>query len=42
MRSIIVRARWWPEAQRLRLLKLTTLLFVVAGEAYRTMRFLGA
>jgi hypothetical protein len=42
MKSLIDRTRGWSPGQRLRLLKLTTVLFIVAGEAYRTVRFLGA
>jgi hypothetical protein len=42
MHFIIDQTRSRPEAQRLRLLKVFTLLFIVAGEAYRTVRFLGA
>jgi hypothetical protein len=41
MTLLVDRGGFWSEAQRMRLLKLATFLCILAGEAYRTSRFLG-
>jgi len=41
MSSLVDRTRCCSQAPRVRLLKLATLLCILAGEAYRIVRFLG-
>ena len=40
MRSLIDRTLWWQERQRMLLLKTATLLAILAGDGYQSLRLI--